>query len=260
MMFSPVAVAVDSVAANVGSPPVGSPHPPKRCPSMSLSSSVPMPLSRTKTPPSLLVVDPVTAQRGVATRPDRHTVEAVAGDVVVLQRAHAAAMDEDAASLAVVDLVAAQRGSAPVLISTPAKALPVMSLSSSVPNRCHGPRRRKPCCRGSGCGAGAGRRRCGWLRTRGPGCDVAAFQVQAPLGDVYAVPFTAPVWRKVRFATRPMLPVAAHAGGWGEFGTAAAPRVHGRHLRRQHNRASIRRGPRPTGMTAAGPPPLPGSW
>jgi hypothetical protein len=56
------------------------------------------------------------------------------------------------------------------------------------------------------------------------------------------------------------LPVAAHAGGRGEFGTATAPRATGGHLRRQHNRASIRRGPRPAGMTAAGPPPLPGSW
>src|SRR5918993_4189939 len=34
----------------------------------------------------------------------------------------------------------------------------------------------------------------------------------------------------------------------------------GGYLTRQHNRASIRRGPRPAGMTAVGPPPLPGSW
>jgi hypothetical protein len=34
----------------------------------------------------------------------------------------------------------------------------------------------------------------------------------------------------------------------------------GGHLRRQHNRVSVRRGPRPAGMTAAGPPPLPVSW
>ena len=75
-------------------------------------------------------MDLVTAQGGVAAGLDLNARAGVAGDVVVLQRAQPVVIDADAACLAVVDLVAASRGSAPFLIATQARLWLLMSQPS----------------------------------------------------------------------------------------------------------------------------------
>jgi hypothetical protein len=65
---------------------------------------------------------------------DLHAREAVAGDVVVLQRAQPAVIDEEAGLLPSWIWLRRRVGLPPVVISTPARSLLLMSLSSSVPS------------------------------------------------------------------------------------------------------------------------------
>ena len=58
--------------------------------------------------PVVVIIDPVSAQRGVAAFPDLHPGKGVSKDVVILQHPLPAIVDEDAVLLAIVDAVAAQ--------------------------------------------------------------------------------------------------------------------------------------------------------